>query len=33
LSAYHWMEITDGQIFAAGDFFDATGMMMAVAAE
>ena len=33
LSAYHWMEIKDGQIFAAGDFFDATGMMMAVAAE
>ena len=33
LSAYHWMEIKDGQIFASGDFFDATGMMMAVASE
>ena len=33
LSAYHWMEIKDGKIFGAGDFFDATGMMMAIAAE
>ena len=33
VSAYHWMEIKDGQIFASGDFFDATGMMMAVAAD
>ena len=31
LSAYHWLEIKDGKISGAGDFFDATGMMKAVA--
>ncbi len=29
--AYHWFEFEDGKIISTGDFFDATGMMMAVA--
>ena len=29
--AYHWFEFQDGKIISTGDYFDATGMMMAVA--
>ena len=29
--AYHWFEFEDGKIISTGDFFDATGMMNAVA--
>ena len=29
--AYHYFEFKDGKISQSGDFFDATGMVMAVA--
>ncbi|MDB4742829.1 serine/threonine protein kinase, partial [Cyclobacteriaceae bacterium] len=32
-SAYHWMEIKDNKIFAAGDFFDLTGLLLAIYAD
>lgn len=29
LSSYHWMEVEGGKVVRSGDFFDATGMVMA----
>ena len=29
--AYHWFEFQDGKIVSTGDYFDATGMLLAVA--
>ena len=31
VQAYHWFEFQDGKIVATGDYFDATGMLLAVA--
>ena len=31
LMAYHWFEFEDGKIISTGDYFDATGMILAVA--
>ncbi|MDB0055130.1 nuclear transport factor 2 family protein [Bacteroidia bacterium] len=30
LDAYHYFDVKDGKIIASGDYFDATGMMVAV---
>ena len=32
LDSYHYFNVKEGKIFESGDFFDANGMMMAVAA-
>ena len=31
VQAYHWFEFQDGKIVINGDYFDATGMLLAVA--
>jgi len=33
VDSYHYFDIQDGQIIASGDYFDATGMVMAVSAQ
>ena len=30
VDAYHYFNVQDGKIIASGDFFDATGMVMAI---
>lgn len=33
VDSYHYFDIQDGQIIASGDYFDATGMVIAVSAQ
>ena len=33
VDSYHYFDIQDGQIIASGDYFDATGMVMAVSVQ
>ena len=33
VTGYHWFEFEDGQIIGTGDYFDATGMVMAVSSD
>ena len=32
VDSYHFFDVQDGKIISSGDYFDATGMVMAIAA-